>query len=330
MAEYPAAVYSPRTKENLPGVIYVAAKTTIGYAEDVTKLDDEVVAVQTEIGTLPKWASASVKERLKGIRSLNDADEDVIVIKNDRVGIGTASPRSALDLGGSGSPEVGSGIITGGPDGMRMRFTGIGAFPRVDFIYTDGGKFRAGEVDIKGTNDIFFQGVPITDAGYTFLESWDSAGLILGTGGNTAPVYFQINRVEKMRIDSSGNVGIGVTTPDTKLRVAGAIASASLTFALVGPTDDLDVSGVNTLFINAGANAVTIGGFVGGVDGQILNIVIINPANDVKLEHAEGGGDQDILLHAGADETIDGHYGGWTLICHAGVDWHDASHSKHV
>jgi len=50
MANYPEAVYSPRTKENKAGVVYTPAKTTVGYVEDVTKLDDEVVAIETALG----------------------------------------------------------------------------------------------------------------------------------------------------------------------------------------------------------------------------------------------------------------------------------------
>lgn len=53
----------------------------------------------------------------------------------------------------------------------------------------------------------------------------------------------------------------------------GRISSATLTIAVVGPTDNLDVSGVNTVFMNCSANNVTIGGFVGGVDGQHLAVV---------------------------------------------------------
>jgi len=64
MADYPDGVYSPRTKENKPGVEYDAGKSTIGYAEDVTKLDDEVVAIETELGANPKGDWASVKARL--------------------------------------------------------------------------------------------------------------------------------------------------------------------------------------------------------------------------------------------------------------------------
>ena len=66
-ASYPGATYSPRTKENKSGVVYDAGKTTIGYAEDVTKLDDEVVAVEIELGTDPKGAKADVKTRLDDV-----------------------------------------------------------------------------------------------------------------------------------------------------------------------------------------------------------------------------------------------------------------------
>jgi len=48
-AAYPDDTYSPRTKENKSGVVYDAGKTTIGYVEDVTKLDAEVVAIETDL-----------------------------------------------------------------------------------------------------------------------------------------------------------------------------------------------------------------------------------------------------------------------------------------
>lgn len=64
MADYPATIYEPRTKENAYGVVYDAAKTTIGYAEDVTKLDDEVVAIETELGLNPSGTYDTVADRL--------------------------------------------------------------------------------------------------------------------------------------------------------------------------------------------------------------------------------------------------------------------------
>jgi len=104
----------------------------------------------------------------------------------------------------------------------------------------------------------------------------------------------------------------------------------TLITSLAGPTDDLDVTGINTVFIDCAANDVTIGGFVGGVNGQGLRIAkLCAAAFTVKLEHLEGGGYQDIYLHKGADESLNTEYGGWELVCN-GTNWYDVSHAKHV
>lgn len=96
------------------------------------------------------------------------------------------------------------------------------------------------------------------------------------------------------------------------------------------PQDDVDISNVNILFIDAVANDVVIGGFVGGVNGQVLHIAKLDEsANNVTLEDHEGGGNQDIHLHAGGDETLINEHGGWILACD-GSDWYDCSHAKHV
>ena len=67
MATYPAGIYSPRIKTNRSGVVYDAAKETVLFAEDVVKDDDELVAIETELGTNPKGAKADVKTRLDDV-----------------------------------------------------------------------------------------------------------------------------------------------------------------------------------------------------------------------------------------------------------------------
>ena len=56
MAVFPGGVYSPRTKENKAGLEYDPAKKTICYVEDITKLDDEVVAIENFL--LPQYIFA--------------------------------------------------------------------------------------------------------------------------------------------------------------------------------------------------------------------------------------------------------------------------------
>jgi len=69
MAQYPNQIYTPREKENRSGVVYNPNKKSVIFAEDIKALDEEVVAIETELGTNPKGAFASVKEFLQYLLS---------------------------------------------------------------------------------------------------------------------------------------------------------------------------------------------------------------------------------------------------------------------
>jgi len=64
MAKYPAEIFAPRAKENRNGVVYDPEKKTVAFAEDSISLDEEVVAIETELGTEPRAGFADVKTRL--------------------------------------------------------------------------------------------------------------------------------------------------------------------------------------------------------------------------------------------------------------------------
>lgn len=70
MSDYPDGVYSPRTKANKDGVVYDAGETTKIFAEDIQKLDDEVVAIENELGINPKGEQENVTARLNKLRQL--------------------------------------------------------------------------------------------------------------------------------------------------------------------------------------------------------------------------------------------------------------------
>ena len=70
MAEFPGGVYDPRTKENKADVVYTPAKKTLGFVEDITKLDDEVVAIETflspkKLTLRPEINIDEIKKQLK-------------------------------------------------------------------------------------------------------------------------------------------------------------------------------------------------------------------------------------------------------------------------
>ena len=73
-ASYPGAIYSPRTHVNKTGSVYDPLQTTKLFAEDVNNPDNEIVAVETELGINPKGSKASVVDRL------DDVDEAIAAL----------------------------------------------------------------------------------------------------------------------------------------------------------------------------------------------------------------------------------------------------------
>ncbi len=114
-------------------------------------------------------------------------------------------------------------------------------------------------------------------------------------------------------------VGIG-TSPTTTLDVEGTVSYKHTAFTTAGPTDDVDVSGTTVLECDTSGGHITIGGFTGGVQGQMLYVV--KTSSDfyrVILENNEGGGSQDIFSSTNANVTITSR-GGVTLYCN-GTSW---------
>lgn len=140
------------------------------------------------------------------------------------------------------------------------------------------------------------------------LASWKGTGLRLGitkTGNTTSVQGVQMNASSITALDGT---------------FTGKVEYATDTLSATGPTDDVDVSGINVLKVDTASNNVTIGGLANGTDGQVLHVVVVDPTNNAILEHNEAGGSQDIFLSDGADETITASYGGWTLVCN-GTSW---------
>ena len=129
-----------------------------------------------------------------------------------------------------------------------------------------------------------------------------------------------------LNIDSNGKIGIGLTAPTTTLDVEGTVSYKHTVFSTAGPTDSIDVSDTTVLEVDTSSNNVTIGGFSGGVQGQVLYIVKTDTTNFIQLEHNESpaaGSHQKIYLTSGADERVVG-YGGYTLYCN-GTNWYSLS-----
>ena len=201
---------------------------------------------------------------------------------NERVGIGTATPATALDVNGAITT-----VSTATPGIVQKDSNG-----------TD-----------SDDNAIWYGN--LTDT---------------GSGAEDMDQYFRQQVAGTMTTwlfsNADGNLELGTSAQDTEIK--GALVFTTTTVTAAGPTDDQDVSGVNVVFIDASGATVTIGGFVGGVSGQVIQVVRLGTTNDAVLEHNEGGGNQDILLADEGDQTIS-TYGGWTLACN-GSDWFEVGY----
>jgi hypothetical protein len=193
--------------------------------------------------------------------------DSVIVEKDGNVGIGVAMPGEKLHLGDGNFLLEGGGetaikikrdvTFTGGPSGTsqfpifqigRIIQAGDGD-PEIRFMYSDDNTPERAvfEIDRKGIaasvkpdRGSHFEGfISTTDPEPIFrLNSYPQMRLEMGDGGSTpidvaiqrettATLTFITGSAERVRIDSGGNVGIGVMNPSFALDVAGTAHASS-------------------------------------------------------------------------------------------------------
>lgn len=210
------------------------------------------------------WVGSSTYTTESGVVHLDEG--------NGRMGIGTTSPAAKLDVSG--------GDIRLSTNATYLRSKdSASAIPRV--------------LGMNASNT-FYLGP---------IDSYAGGGIIYGASGNVAYHGFYGGGSEKVRITSSGNVGIGTTSPSYKLDAAGtsriqgtihmygAVRNYSGDFSLQNGVQDADI-----LFkVNDGGTTKT----AMMIDGANLRVGINTTSPQVSLEAKYSGTEDEIVRIVG-------------------------------
>lgn len=205
-----------------------------------------------------------------------------------KVGIGTASPDAKLHVVGSlkivdgtqgankiltsdadgvaswQAPAAGSGSSSG-TVGLIQFSDGTGGFDSDDDVYYDSGS--------KFFNAPFmwsvYQGSTLgTAADPVFQDYYAQSGMFFFAQAPTSGLGLSTDGQERLRITSTGNVGIGTAAPDARLEVKGQIVSQEF---VVASGANVDFANGNSQRLQSPAgNSIALSGMVAGGNYNIV------------------------------------------------------------
>lgn len=196
--------------------------------------------------------------------------------------LGTGGSRFLIE---NGTGNIGIGTITS-PKARLHIFngsSGINGTPANELI-----------VENSGNNYIQMMNPQTTEAGLLFglPSSIAGGGIIYNNGERKALDFRTRNNATRMTIDSTGNVGVGTTSPTAKLDINGdVVIKRKKVLPLTTQTiNNLDRAGASVICTGAATSpqTITITGIDGGVDGMMLWVY---PTNNftIRLENEDAG-----------------------------------------
>ena len=189
---FKTASQSERVRIGTDGNVSIGTSTT-DYRLTVT--DGTVISIVHTAGGFSTWGSISAHP----VRFLTGGVERARIDTSGNFGIGTSSPRSILNtsVGTVTGPAVTAGLT------LSAVYSGVTAVNTIDWNYTG-------------------QNASPVRLGATFNS--DGTGMEMSFYTSTS---FQSDGTERMRLNKSGNLGVGNTTPASKVDISTASDTTS-------------------------------------------------------------------------------------------------------
>jgi len=281
------ATQYPNGIDNTSSLPYVTNGVSPMVGDDVNRLRDAVVAVETELGANPSGTFTSVDARIEAAETaISDyANSTFLVLSAD----GFISQERVF------SPSVNFAVVDGGA-GANYEIdlassVGIGtSTPASDYSLTlDGdGVARIGGLTLRNSGaDTFYIGtVTAADATNISLMNPNAGYVTLGTDG-----------AERIRITSAGDVGLGTSLPVGLLHVSGGdllVETGDVGIGTTTPAGRLHISSGDLLVEtgDVGIGTTTPAGRVHISSGDLLvetGDVGIGTLTPSELLHISGG-----------------------------------------
>jgi hypothetical protein len=167
--------------------------------------------------------------------ALNSNDAGMMVYQTDQPGVPNNFIKGLYFFDGNNWVAP---VLNGASNGQTLRWDGI-KWVATSNLFNQGSSIGIGTTNPKHQVHIHSSGAPYTRLQITnaYTEALTDDGLVLGLSLSNGhghlmqqenrPLFFGTNKTERMRIDSVGNVGIGVTNPSAKLDVNGTVRIGS-------------------------------------------------------------------------------------------------------
>jgi hypothetical protein len=238
-----------------------------------------------------------------GFRTNGSGNERMRIDSSGNVGIGTTAPNAKLDIQGTQGQLF---SVTDDLSGDIFSVADISGVPIMN-VNSDGTSYFDGNVGIGTTSPSVPLQVNVTGNNTVFKYTRDTGtngAFTLGFSGafsnfnsEQGGYVFNTQGNEKFRINANGNVGIGTTSPGTKLDVSGQIRSNDSFLLQSGTTaigsirnhnGALDIRGDSTRDVSLGSVTSPQALFIEGTNGNV-GIGTTSPLNRLFVTAATAG-----------------------------------------